>query len=291
MTFKEILEYNFISIGGFQLNLTHIIAVLIILTVTRLVVKLITRLIERYFKLRAIDSGRQYAFIQFIKYIVYVGGILMALEAVGITISVLWGGAAALLVGVGLGLQQTFNDLVSGIILLVEGSVDVGDVIEVNGLVGSVTSIGIRTSKIETRDKISLLIPNSKLVGDAATNWSHNRAPTRFALKVGVAYSSDVERVTALLLQAAQDHREVLDTPAPAVQFNDFGNSSLDFTLLFYSYSYMRIEFVKSDLRYRIMSLFRANNIEIPFPQQDIWLRNQVQLDQPLIAPNLNGTK
>ena len=156
------------------------------------------------------------------------------------------------MVGIGLGLQQTFNDMISGLILLIEGTVDVDDIVEVNSIVGKVTSIGLRTSKVQTRDRIAILVPNSKLVGDNAINWSHNRHPIRFSVNVGVAYSSDVELVTKLILQAAANHDKVLKEPVHQIQFVDFGSSSLDFVLHFFSNEQMGVEFVKSDLRYNI---------------------------------------
>lgn len=274
MSFNDILEYSFLHFGDFHLSLYHLLAAAFVLGLARLLVIVTNRIVRQYFKRRKIDAGRQYAILQFIKYIIYTGAALIALEAMGIAISVIWGGAAALLVGIGLGLQQTFNDLLSGIILLIEGTVEIDDVVEVDGVVGRVTAIGIRTSRIETLNKISILIPNSKIAGEKATNWSHNEEPTRFQVKVGVAYSSDVNLVTQLLLQAAIEHPQVLRTPAPRVQFQDFGNSSLDFILHFYSFEYLQNEFVKSDLRYQITRLFREHQVEIPFPQRDLWLRN-----------------
>jgi small-conductance mechanosensitive channel len=274
MHFKEILEYPFLNFGDIHLSLYHVLIALLIIVAARIMLWLIGRVLHRYFKQKGVDRGRQYAIQQFIKYIIYTAATLMAMEAIGITFSLVWGGAAALLVGIGLGLQQTFNDLVSGLILLVEGSIEVDDVVEVDGLIGRVTMIGIRTSKVETRDSISILIPNSKLVGDNVTNWSHNGQPIRLKVTVGVAYSSDVDLVTSILLQAVDELEDVLKTPEPEVQFTDFGNSSLNFIVLFYSDRYMRAEFVKSSVRYNIIKLFRQNKIEIPFPQQDLWLRN-----------------
>lgn len=274
MSLREILEYSFLHLGDFHLSLYHLLAAGFVLGGARLLVVLISRLMSQYFKRRKVDTGRQYAILQFVKYIIYTGASLIAMEAMGIAISVLWGGAAALLVGIGLGLQQTFNDLLSGIILLIEGTVEIDDVVEVDGIIGRVTTIGLRTSRIETLNKITILLPNSKITGEKATNWSHSEDPTRFQINVGVAYASDVDLVTTLLLQAAREHPEVLNTPSPRVQFRDFGNSSLDFVLHFYSFEYLQNEFVKSDLRYRITKLFRDHNVEIPFPQRDLWLRN-----------------
>ena len=278
MTIKEIFEYNFLAIGDFNLNLTHIVSAVLIIMAARILNKLIGRFMKRYFEKKKADPGRRYALTQFIKYIIYTITFLMVMEALGVSISVLWGGAAALMVGIGLGLQQTFNDLVSGLILLIEGSVEVNDIVEIDGLIGTVAAVGIRTSRVETRDRISILVPNSKLVGDKAINWSHNKQPSRFQVNVGVAYSSDTALVTALILQSADELELVLRDPAPEVQFKDFGNSSLDFVLHFFIDEYLRVDFIKSKLRYRITQLFRENNVEIPFPQTDLWIRNALEL-------------
>lgn len=254
--------------------------VIVIFTIAKVILWILGRIIRRFFSKRQVDTGRQFAFQQFLKYIIYTLTVILALEAIGIQLSVLWGGAAALMVGIGLGLQQTFNDMISGLILLVEGTVEVEDIVEVDGIVGRVTSIGLRTSKIQTRDRITILVPNSKIVGENATNWTHNRHAIRHQVNVGVAYSSDVELVTKLLLEVCKDHEKVLADPAPQIQFKDFGSSSLDFILHFFSHEQMGIEIVKSDLRYRITQVFRANKIEIPFPQRDLWLRNGVVLEE-----------
>lgn len=270
MSVKEILEFDFLSIGQFHLSLLHIILAILVYLLTRAALVIVYRIVNQYFSRNHIDSGRQYATFQFVKYIVYTLGVLIALQTIGLNISVIWGGAAALLVGIGLGLQQTFNDLISGIILLIEGSVEVGDIIEVDGNIGRVESINIRTSKVETLDRIDLLIPNSKLVGDKAINWSHTKTPKRFVITVGVGYGSDIELVRKILEGIAHAQESVLSIPVPEVQFRDFGDSSLDFALLFYSYNYKRIEFVKSEMRFKIIEAFREHKINIPFPQREI---------------------
>lgn len=274
MTIKEILEFNFLNVGGYHLNLLDLIEATIIIMVARFLLWFIGKLLQRVFKRNSIDLGRQFAIKQFIKYIVYIFTFLAVVRAVGIELSLLWAGSAALLVGIGLGLQEMFTNLVSGIILLIEGTVEVGDVLVVDGMVGKVSKIGIRTSKIENRDGITVIVPNSKLVTNNVVNWSHNRSSTRFNITVGVSYSSDVQLVTQLILEVAKKHSDVISQPPPQVQFVDFGSSSLDFVLYFFSNEFWRIEAVKSDLRYSITQAFRANNIEIPFPQRDLWLRN-----------------
>lgn len=274
MSFTEILEFNFISIGDYNLNLIKVSIVLLIYFIARFFLWFILKLVNRFFNKKNLDVGRKYAITQFIKYIIYVSAILIALESIGVQLSLLWAGSAALLVGVGLGLQQTFNDLISGLILLIEGTVDVDDILEIDLMVGKVSKIGLRTSTIETRDNIVVVVPNSKLVNDQVINWTHNNTPTRFVVNVGVSYSSDIDQVTSLILETIKNHPKVLNDPAPSVQFKDFGNSSLDFSLYFFTYEFFRIEVLKSDLRYSIFRTFRKNNVEIPFPQRDLWLKN-----------------
>lgn len=274
MTIKEILEFNLINIANYHINLIDIIEVTLIITAARLVIWLLEKLLGRFFRIKQIDVGRQYAIKRFLKYIIYTFMLLLAMQSVGINLTLLWTGSAALLVGIGLGLQEMFTNLISGIILLIEGTVEVGDMVVVDGMVGKVEEIGIRTSKVHTRDDIVVIVPNSKLVTNNVVNWNHNESPTRFQIKVGVAYSADVDLVTKLLLEAAKNHPNVLDTPAPTVQLIDFGDSSLDFLLYFFTNEFWRIEAVRSDLRFSIVRSFRQNGVEIPFPQRDLWVRN-----------------
>ena len=168
----------------------------------------------------------------------------MAVETLGIQMTVLWGGAAALLVGVGLALQQTFNDLISGIILLFERSIEVGDVVNVSGMIGTVKRIGLRTSIVESVDNVTLLVPNSKFINEQVINWSHFDEKVRFKVSVGVAYGSDTKLVRKLLSKVAQENIYVLEYPSPFVRFVDFGSSSLDFQLFFYSRNLIVIEAV-----------------------------------------------
>lgn len=272
---KELLDYDFIKIGAFSLDLIKLVYAILILFGARVAYFMLHRLIlSRFYRRRKIDTGRRFAINRIIKYVIYLLATLFALKATGIELSLIWAGGAALLAGIALGMQNTFADLVGGIILLMEGSVEVGDVVIVDEMVGTIKTIGLRTSKIETLDNITKIVPNSKLVSENVTNWSSGGQIARFQVDVGVAYSSDVTLVTNLLLQAALEHRDVMQNPRPKVMFKNFGNSSLDFQLHFYSSEMLRIEFIRSEIRYRIIELFRANNVEIPFPQRDLWIKN-----------------
>ena len=177
------------------------------------------------------------------------------------------------MVGVGLGLQQTFNDLLSGILLLFERTVEVGHMVKIGEMVGTVKGIGLRTSIIETRENVTVIVPNSKLVTDAVINWSHQDEKVRFIVAVGVAYGSDTEKVKNILLETARDNIYVIRKPAPSVRFVNFGDSSLDFQLLIWSRNFIVIEDIKSDIRFEIDRKFREEGIVIPFPQRDVWMR------------------
>lgn len=235
-------------------------------------------LLVKYFEVKKVDKGRRYTITRLVIYLGVTFGILVLLRVMGLSVTFLLGGGAALLVGVGIGLQQTFNDLFSGIVILVEGTVSVGDIVMVDGMVARMKKIGLRVSEIETRDNSVLIIPNSKLVVENVHNWGHDYNPVRFQLEVGVAYGSDVRLVEKLLLEAAANHSHVLKKPKPKVQFKNFGDSSLDFVLHFYSNDHFNIEYVRSDIRFIIVSLFASNDIQIPFPQRDLWIKNAKEL-------------
>lgn len=261
------------------------VAITIFLFLRLLLMTITNIILGAYYRRSKVDTGSQYAINRLITYFVYVVGVLLVLQAAGFNLLVLWTGAAALLVGIGIGLQQTFNDLICGVIILFERGVMVGDVVEITDhQVGTVRKIGARTATIETRDDIIIFVPNSKLIGENVVNWSHVERKARFHVKVGVAYGSDTALVRELLIKVALEHERVIQSPAPIVRFLDFGNSSLDFEVLFWSRDLIRIEDVKSDIRFAIDQAFRDNGIEIPFPQRDLWIRGGRGLDRAIEA-------
>ena len=260
-------------------RISHLVIIFFIFFIARLSSWILTQFIlTQYYRRKDLNPGLQYAVNQILTYFIYVIAIFLIIEQLGIQFTLLLGGFAALLVGIGLGVQKTFNDLVSGIILLFERSIEVGDVIEIDGIVGAVEKIGVRTSLMETRDNIIVIVPNSQLISDRIINWSHFDDKARFHVSVGVAYGSDTRLVEKILLNVAKSHSLVLESPSPTVQFRDFGNSSLDFLLFFWSKEYIIIEKIKSELRYEIDSQFRLNQVSIPFPQRDLWIRNPESL-------------
>ncbi len=261
------------------------LAVAVILFLRILLMAITSLILGTYYRRSKVDVGSQYAINRLITYFVYVIGVLLVLQAAGFNLVALWTGAAALLVGIGIGLQQTFNDLICGIIILFERGVMVGDVVEITDhQVGTVRKIGARTATIETRDDIIIFVPNSKLIGENVINWSHVERKARFHVTVGVAYGSDTALVREILQEVVHDHARILKTPKPIVRFLDFGNSSLDFEVLFWSRDFLRIEDVKSDVRFAIDQAFRDKGVEIPFPQRDLWIRGGAGLDRAIRA-------
>ena len=273
-SYKDILSFKLFEYNSALIQVHHVVALILVFVITKLILSVLKKLINRRLSQEDVDMGRSRALFQLVEYIIVVVSVLISLNIIGLDTTALLVGSSALLIGFGLGIQDLFNDFVSGIVLLFEGTVSIGDVIEVDGIVGQVKHIDLRTSKIETRDHIIIIVPNSKLVGDNVINWSHNREKTRFIIKVGVAYGSDVKLVKSLLEDAAIEHSSVSKNPAPIARFIDFGNSSLDFELVFFSREMFKIEFVKSDIRFLIDEKFRKNNVTIPFPQRDVHVYN-----------------
>jgi len=260
-------------------GLSDILSAVLVLLFARLILWVVTQIfLYGLYRRNKIDVGAQYSINQLLKYVVYVIAFFIALDRLGINMTLVWGGAAALLVGVGLGLQQTFNDFFSGIVLLFERSVSVGDSIEVNGSVATVKKIGLRSSELETRGNMTVIVPNSQIVNEKVINWNHYDERTRFSVSVGVAYGSDTQKIKKILLNIAEDSHYVIAYPAPSVRLSSFGDSSLDFELIFFSRNYIIIEDIKSDLRFEIDKRFREENIEIPFPQRVV----HVQRDEDL---------
>ncbi len=273
-TLNKILEFEIFSVGKYSFTFAKVVTAIIILLVTLLVLGIIKKTLFRKKVRSRIEQGNLFALFQIIKYVIWIIAILLIMEALGIKLNVILAGSAALLVGIGLGLQNTFNNFVSGIILLFEGSIKVGHILEIDGDVVQMERIGMRTSSAKNRDDIIIIIPNSMITTDKVINWSHQSEKTRFRIKVGVAYGSDVDLVLKVLKESAMEHPEIRDKESVHSRFIDFGNSSLDFELLFYSSNVFRIENLKSDIRQIINRKFIENKITIPFPQVDLHFKS-----------------
>ncbi|MEE9409221.1 MAG: mechanosensitive ion channel domain-containing protein [Polaribacter sp.] len=266
----EFLNFSFNITESIHLDVKTILFVVVVFILTGLFLKLIKKIVNR--KLNEEDKGKFKAVFSFVKYFVYTIVLIIALESSGIKVGVILAGSAALLVGIGLGLQTLFQDIMSGIFILIDKSLHVNDIIEIEDKVGKVIEIRLRTTRAVTIDDKVLIIPNHKFLTNSLFNWTQNGVQTTEGIEIGVAYGSDVELVKSILIDVAKAHPKVLKTTLPRVLFTDFGDSALQFKLLFvinHSYEHLTI---KSDLRFEIDKKFRENNVTIPFPQRDVHL-------------------
>ncbi len=255
------------------LTVGNIISILLIFSLTNWVLSVLQEIFLNIGDNDSASRPRRKTLFTIVKYLLWVIIIILSLETLGVKISVLIASSAALFVGIGLGLQEIFKDLISGIFLHFEKNLREGDIIESKGIVGEVKELGIRTTRIRTRDNIFMMVPNHQFITEPVINWSHSTANTRFSVEVGVAYGSDVGLVEKILLDCAIEHKLIVHNPKPFVRFLNFGNSSLDFQLFFWTENTFVVENIKSDIRFYIYKAFADNNISIPFPQQDVYIK------------------
>lgn len=275
---KDILNHEILSLGDkVHISVLSVVTVVITMLIARFLIWFLSKAFKKYSERKRIDAGRQHSLFQIIRYLIYFVALIFILDSLQIGSSGLLVGSGALLVGVGIGLQQTFNDIFSGIILLFEGSVKVSDKLVVDELICQVNRIGLRTTEVTTLDNVSIIIPNSNLVTNKVTNWSHNRKAARFQIDVGVSYNSDIDLVEEVLLKSLSGQGGVQRIPSPTVQLVNYGESSVDFRLFFFSTEFFNIEKIKSDIRKCIFKNLRKSGVEIPFPQRDLWIKNMPQ--------------
>lgn len=273
---RELLDYPLIDSLSMRITTLDLLKVIVVLLIAWVLVQIATKILEKRAQEKSkSNAGRYFAFAQLIKYLIYTLCIVVILDLMGVNMTMFKTGSAALLVGLGFGLQHTFNDFVSGIIILFEGTLQVGHIVEIQTVVGRVKHIGLRTSRIETRDGVTIIVPNSKLVSDNVVNWSHQQVDlTRFVIRLSVGIESDVNQVKKILLEVAQRHKDVVNSPGPKVRLYDFNDSGYVFDLLFWTSNMFFVETVKSDLRFMIVEEFNKNNIKIAFPKRDVTMKN-----------------
>ncbi len=231
-------------------------------------------LFNRFLVRSGLDRALQYAIAQIVSNLVLIVGIFLVLENTGIHLGALTVFAGAVGVGVGFGLQNIVSNFISGLVILAERPITIGDRIEVAGIVGQVQQIRARSTLILTNDNIAMIVPNTKFIDSPVTNWTHGDPRVRFRVPVGVAYGSDVNKVRDALIAAGRSDPHVLEDPAPSVFLKQFGESSIDFELVVWSSEMShRPSRFKSDLNFAIEAKLREAGIEIPFPQRDLHIR------------------
>lgn len=274
---KDFLEINLIRVRNYELDVADVAKVVFILGFTRLVIFLADRLLKRRVKQNRIGQREHKAFLQLIRYFAWIAALMISLNAIGLNPTVLLAGGTAVLVGIGLGIQDLFKDVISGIIVLWDRTITEDDIVDIGGTIGKVVKVGMRTTTIVTRRDTVMIIPNHKLTADYLINWTQNNPDARNGLTVGIAYGCDTRKAEEILLEVAAAHPDVEAEPAPRVLFEDFGESALQMSVYFTSRNLFRVEVVKSDLRFELNRRFEQEGIRIAFPQLDVWLRQGQQ--------------
>ncbi|QNM85894.1 mechanosensitive ion channel [Polaribacter pectinis] len=283
---NSILDYTFVFSKEISITVKGLLFVAVALILTAFILKLVRRFITR--NMPANDKYKFITVFSYIRWFVFLVIFLIAMHSSGVNVTAVFAASAALLIGVGLALQTLFQDIISGIFILVDKSVHVGDIIELEGKVGRVLDIRLRTTRAVTIDNKVLVIPNHLYLTNILFNWTENGSETRESVTVGVSYGSDVELVKKILLDTTKNHNKILKIPEPNVLFTDFADSSLNFKLVFSLNDSFETRFVQSDLRFAIDKAFRENNVTIPFPQRDVHF---FPLNKTEVVLNENTTK
>ncbi len=285
MTWSEI--FGVFTKPLFQLGQTWVsLSTIVEFVVVVVLVVVLSRLVRRLLRTRVLahtklDPGQQYSIARIVSYIVLVLGLLIGLETVGVNLSSLAVVAGALGVGIGFGLQNIVSNFVSGLIILAERPIQIGDRIDLgNNTVGKVERIGARATHVLTNDNIVVIVPNSEFVTSRVINWTHIDPRVRFRINIGVSYGSDPHVVEKLLLEIAGANPAVLKDPSPTVVFKGFGESSLNFELRVWSADMThRAGALDSQVNFAIWDKFKEHGIEIPFPQRDLHLKDPLRVE------------
>lgn len=284
MTWQEI--FGIFTKPLFQLGQTWIsLATLVEFVLVIIVAVLFARIVRHLLRTRVLvhtrlDAGQQYAAARMAGYVVTVLGLVIGLETLGVNLSSLAVVAGALGVGIGFGLQNIVSNFVSGLIILAERPIQIGDRVDLGGTVGRVERIGARATHVLTNDNIIVIVPNSEFVTGRVINWTHIDPRVRFRVSVGVAYRSDPRVVEKLLLEIAAGNPHVLQNPQPTVVFKEFGESALVFELRIWSSDMAhRPGALESQINHAIWEKFKAHGIEIPFPQRDLRVTAPVRVE------------
>lgn len=283
-SFSEVFATPLFEFAGGSITIQSILAGIVVLVLTHVVSRAAANGAERILDRRGAESGAVFAAVKVLRYTLIFGGLMFAVGAVGFQITALVTASAALLVGVGLGLQNLFQNIAAGFVLLFEQPIRRGDYIQIENDIGEVTDIGLRATHVLTRDRVTLIVPNAELVSKRVTNLSQPSPPVRAKVLVSVPHGSDLQLVERLLLQVAEENPEVLVDPAPAVWFEAFGEWRLDFALLAWVVNAGEQPRIMSTLRFGIDRAFRENGIALAVPQQDVHIKSAPSQDRRGVA-------
>ena len=273
---RHVLLFEIVKIGGLAITPSFLLKAAFFLTVLTLISKLVQRvLLSRVLRHVSVSDSARFAIGRFATYLLFLGGLFVGLQSLGLNLNslVVFGGALG--VGVGLGLQNVVSNFVAGLILLIEQPIRIGDRIETEDTQGDVVRIAARSTWVRTNDNVVIIVPNSNFINNPITNWTANDPTVRIAVPVGVGYNSNPDQVRTILLQTAMAHPDILSQPPPDVIFNSFGDNSLDFTLRVWTMNKAHVSAIlRSDLYFDLFRRFSEAGIELPFPQRDLHIRS-----------------
>ncbi len=282
---KDFLEVPIFKLGETHITLWTVLYFLILFVLLVWLTGIFQRWLLRTWgaKTKA-EEGTRLAVLSIIRYSLITLGLLMILQTAGIDLTTLNVLAGAVGIGVGFGLQNIANNFISGLIILFERPIKIGDRIEVGEVEGDVVRIGARSTTVVTNDNITIIIPNSRFVSEDVINWSHNDDKVRFKIPVSVAYGTDARLAERLLIEVAKNNPDVLDDPPPSVRLMEFGDNGLQFELRAWTNTMThRKGLLISALNFAIYDTFNKHRIEIPYPQRDLHLRSG-----PFSAPSIS---
>lgn len=273
---KDILGLSLIKTSNINFTLGALIVMVFVFWFTSFALRMVRKFITR--KLPPEDTNKFISIFQFIKYLVYLFVIMFGLRISGVDITVLLTASAAIFIGLGFALQQLFQDLIAGILIIIEQSLKVGDIIEINGKVGRVQRISLRSTRAYTRNQRVMIIPNHMFMNDLLFNWTQNNTVVRDNITIQVAYGADTRLAEKILYDSVKNIPTILSDPKPNVLLDNFGESWLDFVVNFYVNDAFGVQTIKSDLRFEVDKNFRANNIIVPFPQRELHVNQNREL-------------
>lgn len=275
-------DYPLIRLGDDTITVLTIAKIMMWITIVIVANIVFQRLIlRRVLRHTGLGVGLQFAISKILGYTVVVLGFYLALVVNGVNLSSLAVVGGALGLGIGFGLQNIVANIVSGIVLLAERPVAIGDRIEVQGVAGQVAQISLRATTVITNDNIAIIVPNLELTSNPVTNWTHGSPKVRLRLPVGVAYGTDPDKLRTLLLRVASGHKALLENPAPTLYFDGFGDNALNFELAVWTETMATSpRRLRSDLYFMIEKALREHGIEIPYPQRVVHVRTS-QAEEP----------
>lgn len=273
---KQFFNVHIFTLGEQRIELWTILYFLFLIFLLLYATKYLTNwIVTKALAKSKIDIGVRTSIGKISRYVIITFGVVIILQTLGINLSSLTILAGALGLGIGFGLQNITNNFVSGIIILIERPIKVGDRIEVGKIAGDVVDISMRATTIVTNDNIAMIVPNSEFISSSVINWSYTDRKVRFNFPLGVSYKENPEKIREILIDVALQNDGVMENPKPDVLFTEFGDSSLNFNLRVWTSKYIdRPGVLKSQLYYEIFKRFKQEGIEIPFPQRDLHLKS-----------------